>query len=149
MDGGEGLFHKKPKSEIQPADAATSSRILASNEELHHDGWNDRHREILANTLGERFHKIETAPELQRFASRILKPFFTTADMVKVNNNWYSYEPPLERIKETTTKERVGCDLLLIAALTNDTDRNLRNDVSNDARHHNVTFKGGKAVYYD
>lgn len=59
----------------------------------------------------------------QQFISRILKPFFNVADIVKTNRGWYSYEPPLKNIAEQASAQIIEMDEDLIGFLVGDFDK--------------------------
>lgn len=95
---------------------------------------------MLASNKDERFHKIEAGVQTQQFASRLLKPFFTTADVIQIDGTWFSHEPVLGSIQTTTSEEEASADIQLIAAIVGDSDRRLG---------HNMTYRQNKAVFYD
>lgn len=140
MDFLKNLRKSKPNEE-QLGSPTDSSRVVNSGENFKKRLLrNDRGRTVLKNNLGERFHHLVNQPEQQIFLSRILKPFFTTADVVKIDDKWYSQEPPLEKIQKKTSEQEVLVEIQMIGVLVNDFDRRLG---------HNCTYKNDKIVYYD
>lgn len=69
------------------------------------------------------FHEIVAYPETQQFISRILKPFFAVADIVRTEKGWYSYEPSAESLKRQDDKQDFSADEVLLSFLIGDRDR--------------------------
>lgn len=136
------LAHFRIKEHTDPT---ASSRVVLPSEFLEKDGFNKKGRDIIKDSAGERFHEIRRHPATQQFISRILKVFFNVADVVKIDNKYYSREPHLAGITKKKEKDKVMVDIKIINFIFNDSDR----FYFSCGEPHNLIHENGKHLFFD
>lgn len=131
------------------ADPTKYSRVILPSESLEKDRLNEKDRDIMNDSAGERFHEIRNDPITQRFISRILKSFINVADIVQIADKYYSHEPHLANIKQRANEDEVFIDQIIIGYIFRDHDHNLYIDPTLQGEHGNLIRENDKHLFFD